>query len=206
MLNIDEEMILDFLTTNDSIDFQEKLEQLVYYFVMLYYQGQTQFADRYDYQIDEETFNLQLQDYSNYIILLLYDMRQRMNEYREKIKDLPRLEQADKLSRFVVVNFKRLNVTEFNNAFQMAEIDIINDMIKNDSTVKVYKTWVARPDACPVCKALNGTRKELNEPFLVSGQVVELDDGKTFEYGYIDRKVAIAHPNDRCRIEFDIER
>lgn len=109
------------------------------------------------------------------------------------------------MHEYVSENYQTIDRSETSNARQLGQLHVVSEVQASSSAVKVYKRWRAHPDCCDICRALDGAIVPIDEPFLINGQVVELSNGKEFIYNYIDRGVAIAHPNDRCWIEFIIE-
>lgn len=115
----------------------------------------------------------------------------------ETLKQLPELEeyQAERLAR-----------TEFHNISQLADIDVVNQIVEvYGERLIIKKRWKAWSGACDICKALDGKTIGYDEPFLLQGQAVDLGDGKFVIHNYSDQLTATAHPNDFCSLEWIIE-
>lgn len=199
----EEDIVVEFLTTDDIDRAAILLESLLDSYMALYDEEIATFASNNDLSIDfipmhQATYRENLMD-------LFIGMRERVKEKEAKLK-----EEKDEaialvlLLIFVEENYNRLKLTELGNIKQTAQLEVVQYLQANDYNVRIMKRWVAHSGACEVCQALNGITIPIDEPFLVNGQIVELADGKEFIYNYIDRSVAIAHPNDQCYIEFII--
>lgn len=212
-----EELIWRYANTRNEQEENELLLLLVYYFVSLYNNHKKEFIDNND--LDEEEisnyyegdliefgYDKTIEDYSIYIADLLYSLRQRaiikQNDYYEKGLNYQQVIALDEYKTYIYNLFAVIHQTETNNVLQMAELKVANIVQVINPNIIFYKRWVARLDACPICQTLaRNPPIPIDQPFLYNGEVVELENGDEFIYKYIDRFVAIAHPNDRCRIE-----
>ena len=202
---ITDELVREYVTTENEVEAREILILLVFYFMSVYDEERETFANDNDVPaewINDENIR---DEYEMYVFDLLVSMRERVKEEKEKLRDLEQTAFLIAIYHFIDVQFTRIHETEISNAKQIAQLQVATAVQDNNSAAKIYKRWVARTDSCEMCKALDGVIKPIDEPFLINGQVVELSSGKEIIYGYIDRGVAIAHPNDRCSIEFIIE-
>lgn len=204
---MDYELIFRYATTEDEIEAYEIMMLIVAYFLNVYDTARKELAENSDIDLtaadDETTRN----EYTLYVMDLVVGMRDRILKEQEKLQDLTEAEYTLRLNEIITINYDRLEITETNNAMQLGQLEAAATAREQNSAIKIYKRWVSRLDTktCELCKAMHGTVKPIDEPFLVNGQVIELTDGKEFVYKYIERLVAIVHPNDRCRIEFFIE-
>lgn len=204
-MDIHEELVYQFTTTEDEVEARELLLLLVSYFLLVYNDEKEQFAKDNQVNISLVSDEEMQSDYALYITDILTGMRERVIKKESKLSGLDQMAFLVALHEYVSGEFETIETSETGNARQLAQLQVVSIVQAGDIAAKVYKRWRAHPDCCEVCKALNGTILPIDEPFLVNGQVVELSDGKEFIYKYIDRSVAIAHPNDRCWIEFIIE-
>lgn len=197
----EEDIVVEFLTTDDVNRAAILTESLLDSYMALYDEEIATFASKNDLSID--FVSMYQATYREYLMDLFIGMRERVQE-----KEIELQEEKDKaralalLLIFVEENYNRLKLTELGNIKQTAQLEVVQYLQANDYNVRIMKRWVAHAGACEVCQALNGVTIPIDEPFLVNGQVVELASGKEFIYNYIDRSVAIAHPNDQCYIEF----
>lgn len=204
---MDYELIFKYATTDDDIEAYEIMLLIVAHFLSVYDAEREEFAKDNDIDLtasdDEDVRNR----YALYVMDLVLGMRDRIRTEAGSLNDLTEAEYTLYINRLVTVNYDRLETTETNNAMQTGRLEVAVTAKEQNSAVRIYKRWVSRMDdkTCDICRAMHGTVKSIDEPFLVNGEIVELADGKEFVYKYIDRLVAIAHPNDRCRIEFFIE-
>lgn len=202
------EVIYQFATTASDIDAYEIMQAYIVYMLGLYEYEMQRFID--DSGIDIEImFNDEESKESYYLYLagILWGLRERTQKKIEMYRNnkLTEEEMSMLIRRYVMNDFKAIEDTETMNVTQMAQLNVVSNIQGKTPFAKVYKTWIAIPGCCETCAALNGTKIPIDQPFLVNGQVVELEDGREVMYNYITRYVAIAHPNDRCYIEFSIE-
>jgi len=81
------------------------------------------------------------------------------------------------------------------------------EQIQADTDATVYKVWTTtNANACPTCRALDGTRKPLHESFVGAGDVVEGTDGGIFVNNWYAAEIASIHPNDECTITYEVVR
>lgn len=201
----DEELIYQFATTTDEAEANELAILLTLYFLAIYDDEKERFAKSSNVENDDERFDQVREDYAMYVLAFLYGMRDRTKEKKSELSGVSKSEAVEKLRAFVEVNYERINRTESGNAKQVAQLEIVARVLSTNTAVTIYKRWVARPGACQICRALDGTILEVSQKFLTNGQIVQLEDGSEFIYNYIDRSVAIAHPNCGCTIEFSIQ-
>lgn len=199
--------VYEFATTSDSNRIDELLEEITLHYLELYNYERTHFSDTQKIDLDDYGQDEMLSNYQMYLISLFMGIRERSTVEFDKLNaDL-----EDNITMlmivYVAIQFSRINITEKSNVKQTAQLSVVQQIQTSNTDVKITKTWISRNDSktCPICRALHGTTVPVGENFLVNGQVVELHDGTRFVYNYLDRNVAIAHPNDRCRIEFNIE-
>lgn len=202
---MDDELIYQFATTDDEVEAYETMLLLTQYYLSAYDSERDEFAARHKVNPQAIMDGGTREEYALYISGILLGMRGRVKEEEGRLSGLGEAAALPALKKFVWDNYRRIEETEASNAKQLAQLQVVQEIQSKDRAAKIYKRWVARPGCCEVCRALNGTVKRIDEPFLVNGQVVELEGGKSFTYGYIDRNVAVAHPNDRCTVEFFIE-
>ncbi|MHC5215205.1 structural protein [Enterococcus sp. LJL128] len=101
---------------------------------------------------------------------------------------------------------ERLAKTEIHNIYQLADIDVVSQLLAvYGERLSVKKRWKAWSGACAICKALDGTTVNYDEPFIFEGQSIDLGDGKFYTHNYKEQLTATAHPNDQCIIEWIIE-
>lgn len=190
-----EDKVVRFAWAEDEREANELLIVLVEYMLDFYDAELHRFALENDVPIEDEVFQSR-DDYAMYISDLFIGLRERAQ--------LRLSEDRKKLRNFIITAFVVLVDSESSNILQLAQLDVALIAKKRNNAVKIYKTWHAHPDCCDLCGQLDGTTKLIDEPFLVNGQIVEMANGEEVIYDYIDRLVAIAHPNDRCWIEFSI--
>lgn len=221
---MEDELIIDYCTTDNDEYAEEILLLIIMYFLEAYEDEKIRFARVNNVDITTLNDDAMIDEYVNYLIDLLADMRERCYDKMSVLESLhneplPKAEVAPighgflskedytDLLAFIIVNWDRLEDTEYVSAKQTAQFKVVEIVQEKNSGARIYKQWVAHQDCrtCPVCMSLHGTIIPLEEPFLVNGQVVELDNGKFWTYDYNDRFIAVAHPWDRCWIEFIIE-
>ncbi|MGM0175697.1 phage minor head protein [Enterococcus sp. DIV0800] len=200
------ELIYQYATTADEEDAFEILVILVAYFLSLFDAEQRIFIEDNNLDLPDDLFGQTRESFSMYITDLLINFRQRIQEeMRKPDKDGNLL---DKAAVFLLVEsqFETIRDSESVNAQQLAQFEVVTVVQQTIPAAKIYKTWIAKndEDTCEICRALHGTTIPIDEPFLVAGQRVDLPSGKEFIYNYIDRYTCIAHPHDRCMIEFSI--
>lgn len=61
--------------------------------------------------------------------------------------------------------------------------------------------WVARGNACPFCKAMDGRVVNIGQSFVPVGGSITADDGSQLFNNFIDIKYADAHPNCNCYLD-----
>lgn len=83
----------------------------------------------------------------------------------------------------------------------------------NAGTVEGYRQsgvkkiqWIARPDACEFCAAMNGEIIDIGKAFIPRGGSIQGVDGGQYLVEYDDIRYADAHPNCRCKIRAIIQR
>lgn len=202
---MNDELIYQFATTDDEVEAYEIMLLLTQYYLSVYDSEKDEFAASHNVNTQAIMDESLRAEYALYISNIFSGMRDRVKEEEGRLSGLGEGAALLALKKFVFENYGRIEETELSNAKQMARLQVAQEIQSKNTAAKIYKRWVARPGCCEVCRALNGTVKPIDEPFLINGQVVELEGGKSFTYGYIDRNVAIAHPNDRCTVEFFIE-
>lgn len=89
-------------------------------------------------------------------------------------------------------------ITEFARAEQSGRLDQLK------ASGAVTKRWVANPDCCEFCDAMDGTEVDIDANFLDLGDSVEID-GETgpakLNVDYEACDVAVLHPACRCGFE-----
>lgn len=200
-----DKLFYQFSITTDEVEANELLFLLVYYFMELYDGEKERFIKDSDLDIHVESYEQVKEDYALYLADVFIGARERVQLKEQELIKSDEEDASAKLYTFIDSNFERINNTETVNVKQIAQLQVVAYVQDQDKAAKIYKQWVAHSGACDICKALDGTKIPVDEPFLVNGQVIELSDGGEFIYDYIDRDVAIAHPNDQCGIEFIIE-
>lgn len=200
----------EFVITNDSDREQELLKKIIEFFITFYELGREGYAERERIDIGESINSSRYteefeEEYTLHLVTIMYGLKDRIRLRADELEEVLTYDNLlSDIERQIVIQFKRIVETETSNLYQLAELYVLDVALKNNPYLRVIKTWIARPDACPICQALNGTEKLLYEPFLVNGQIVELNDGTLFEYDYTTKIVAVAHPNDRCYIDIRI--
>lgn len=200
-----DELIYQFCTTGNEVEAYEILLLIVAHYMEIYDKEKERFLQYSNISHELVTDENVRQDYAMYLSDLLLNMRERTKAKEQELLGLSPAAFLVAMKKFVMDSYNRLESCETGNAKQISQLQVAAAVQENDSAARITKTWVAYPECCDVCSALNGITIPVDEPFLVNGQVVELGNGKEFIYNYIDRRVAIAHPNDRCTIEFHIE-
>lgn len=201
-MDIHNDTVYKFATTDDPAQADELLNYIAGLFGSIYADELVSFADRNDIDLSQDAYTHMAAEFGEYVISLLKDMRKRCMQKKGSLKGLTAADIYDQLYEYVLEQFERIEVTETSNALQLAEYHAILVLLDYNGDVTIRKRWRAHPDCCEICAALDGVEVDIDEYFLVNGQVVEMADGKEFIYKYIDRSVCIAHPNDRCWIEF----
>ncbi|GCF92493.1 hypothetical protein NRIC_03840 [Enterococcus florum] len=196
----EEDVVVEFLTTDDPEAAAILLSIIIAYYMDNYDLEIAEFASENELSIEFNPVNKTA--YEEYLTDLFIDMRLRVQEKQIELENEDKATAKALLLIFVQQNYERLKVTEMGNIKQTVQLEVVAYLQAMDYNVRIFKRWVAHSGCCDVCKALNGTTIPIDQPFLVNGQTVELASGKEFIYNYIDRGVAIAHPNDQCYIEF----
>lgn len=194
----------EFINAKDDEE-REQLFLVIIYMMLQFYQEEIiSFAKKYKLEItiedleelNNEEFILNYQSYLTDILIGIYeDMKARQEQGKQDIYT------------YVVNRIKTMFKTEYENMTQTGQLTAIYIYSQMNNDFMIYKTWVTSGDnlVCPMCRELEGTRLPYDEPFLVNGQVIEGTDGKPSVYSYMPRYAALAHPNCRCHIEFEIE-
>lgn len=203
---MDPEIIYEYATTEDEERAAILFTEIYNVFLFMYDQEFQAFAEQNNIDVESKSYQDIREEYAAELTQTLLNLRVRTENEREKLLNLPPAEVGSKLQHFVVVAWRTISDTETGNARQSAQLQASLNLLDADNTVTIKKRWMAHPDCCPICAALNGTEIDIDEYFLVGGQVVELADGSEFVYEYKDRAICIAHPNDRCWIEFIVYR
>lgn len=199
-------LVFEFATNEQIVS--ELLDEITNYYLLLYSDERQRFADINEVDLNDYEQDILLANYKIYIENLFMGLRDRGLVKLEELES----ELSDGITMLMIVfitkQFNRLHDTESSNVIQTAQLSVVEQLQKSNTDVRLTKTWISRNDdrTCKICQALHGMTIPVNENFLVNGQVVDLKDGTRFVYDYVDRTVAVAHPNDRCRIEFNVER
>lgn len=201
---MDNDILYHYVMTDNQEEQEELLTLIVAYWVDLFIQEYYAFARDNNVNIDEVDIQAVTADYEVYLTDILEGMRKRAREYAIELEDEPDNMIYLLTIDYIDAQYERIEDSESGNVIQLAQLLVANEFEKENPNAKVMKEWVAYPDCCPICAKLNGTIIPIDEPFLVAGQRVDTEDGETFIYKYVDRFVAIAHPNDRCRIQFHL--
>lgn len=153
--------------------------------------------------------------------------RQRYSEYLDKVADSYNSETAEKARRILAQGqAEGLTQNELRNRLrQMPELDgyraerlarsevhrtqgrgSVESMmqIKEETGYVIEKTWRANPSACEYCLALDGTVVDVDKNFINVGDEIKGVDGGTFTNDFVGSESADLHPNDSCRIEYEI--
>lgn len=202
-MSIHPDAIYNFAITGNIADVDDKLFQLVFYLLGVFDREKEQFAKQNNVKVEPEEFSELRESYAVYLAELLLGMRDRCLEKQQKLKDQGEFEKT-LMFLFVMNQFKTIEDTEWSNSKQLAQLEVVKEVRLIRPNAKIEKRWVAHAGACDFCQAMNGVTIPLDEPFLRSGQIIESDSGEEFIYNYIDRDVAVLHPNDKCYIEFII--
>jgi len=200
-------LIYEYATTGDSVRAEELLQALVLYYILMYESEKEMFSEENEIDLSSLDDSALVNDYALYLRGVFIGMRERTRVAREKLFTLERVALIVALHKFVEWNFERIDTTESNNATQTAQLQVAWIAKEQNDALTIYKRWVTRGDSkvCPICKAL--AKQDvipLDEPFLVNGQIIEQPDGEEVIYGYMNRYVAVAHPNCRCHVEFTL--
>lgn len=202
---MDEELIYQYATTEDEQEAYELLLLLILFFMTMYEDERKAFAERNSVDLtgmdDSEVTN----EYTLYITDLLIGMRERTLKAKQELSVLSRAAFLVAMQQVVKNNWNTLHDSEVGNAKQTAQLEVATLAQMLNRNIQIFKRWVAHPDCCKICAALDGVQIPIDEPFLVPGQSIDLADGSEFVYEYIERGIATAHPNDRCHVEFIIE-
>lgn len=197
------ELVFEYATTENTERASEILADLLLIFIAMYDDAYAEFVASNDIEYDITEYSEIRQDYYDHVLDRLQSIRPRTLEESQKLNGSE--DYIRKLYHFVDVIYTRIFETQRSNAKQLGQLQAVLFYAQNNPNVMINKTWVAQPDCCPICAELAGTTIPITEYFLVNGQVVELDDDKNFVYSYDNTPVCVAHPNDRCYIEFSIE-
>lgn len=77
--------------------------------------------------------------------------------------------------------------------------------IKDETGYTIKKIWRSNPTSCEYCKAMEGTTVDVEENFVNKGDNVHGVDGGEFTNDFVPVGSASLHPNDTCRMEYEIE-
>lgn len=202
-----EELIYQMCVTEDEDEAYQIMLLVIEQYLAKYATAREEFANINEFTLEGYSDIDVRNEYSLYLYGVLVDMRERAREKESSLtsQEVAGVALVAALRRSIMLDYAVIDATERGNAIQMGQLDAITALQDQRGDVRILKEWVAHPDCCEVCKRLNGTILPIEAPFLVDGQIVELEGGKEFKYNYIDRLIAIAHPNDRCHVEFIIE-
>jgi len=197
------ELLYTFATGNQTAETQEQLHRIVVYLLQVFDEEQERFATVNNLPIEEETYAEMRQDYAAYLADLVLGLRTRMIDKQQRMKDDGTFDRMV-LFLMVVNEFDRIEHSEWSNAKQLAQLNVVQHFRLTHPGATIMKRWVAHAGGCERCLAMDGVEVPIDEPFLVAGQAVQTANGEAFIYDYISRDVAIMHPNDRCYVEFII--
>lgn len=92
----------------------------------------------------------------------------------------------------------RIAETEEHRAEESASIDAA-DQVEQATGKKCFKVWEIRDDkACEYCQSMNGTKVEIDQPFVPKGGTIEGTDGGVMLNDYDSMDTPNAHPFCRC--------
>ena len=205
---MNDNIIYEYATTEDSVRAEELLQALVLYYIIMYESEKERFADENEVDIVSLNDTAVVNDYALYLRGVFEGMRERTRVERERLSTLGKVAIMVALYKFIDWNFERIDVTESNHATQVAQLQVAWIAKEQNDAVMIYKRWVTSGDSkvCDMCKSLAKQGPiQLDEPFLVNGQIIEQPNGEEIIYAYMSRYVAVAHPNCRCHIEFTLE-
>lgn len=212
---MDFEIVEEYATTEDEERKEYLLSIIIIYFMELYDIAEKRFSSEYDVDLTEYEDSLQF-EYFQYLYYLLVDFRERALEKKKELEQRERFErdrgtyeepEIDPFDWFLFEAWAVIERSETDNSQQQAQYGVVLELQRQHPEYEIFKQWIAYPGCCNICLELSRRPPiPLNEPFLVSGNQVDLPDGKVFIYDYVDRFVAVAHPNDRCSIDYIIRR
>lgn len=198
-----EDLIYEYATTENEEQAARLLGDIVTYYISLYDASYHQFSEQHE--IEEENQHEQVRiDFIDHITEVLRNLRTRTETKKGEIFARYGTLLKTALADFVLAAYQTIEDSETPNAVMLAQLQAIFNLMDQNGNAIITKTWRAHPDCCPICAALNGLTVGINEYFLETGDEVTLEDGKIFVYDYNNREVPIAHPHDRCWIEFNI--
>lgn len=196
--------IIEFALTKNAIEVEENLLLIVEYLLTVFDEEKARYASDNNVEIDPEEYSEMREAYAIYLADLLLGMRERCAAKQSEMEQEGTVEKA-LLFSFVLSQFFNIEDTEWSNSKQMAQLEVVNKVRLLRPAAKISKRWRAHSGACDKCLAMDGTEVPFEEPFLRTGQLIELSTGEEFIYNYIDRDIALLHPHDRCWVEFIIE-
>ena len=90
---------------------------------------------------------------------------------------------------------ERLAYNEERRAWNMADLDGMQEL-QSQTGIRIVKKWhIADSGACDFCKDMNGQKENVDNSFLLKDQVVVLEDGSRYVNNFVDMEVAQLHPN-----------
>lgn len=97
----------------------------------------------------------------------------------------------------------RIARTEEHRATQDARIQAVKQLGERTGA-KFVKVWKRDPlsNSCEFCIAMDGTERELDQPFIGFGETIHGEDGGLLTNTYEEAEWAQAHPNCRCKLIF----
>lgn len=98
----------------------------------------------------------------------------------------------------------RLAVSETNRAGSIASLDSM-EQIQRITGTRLYKVWnTSSLDPCEYCQALNKTRVEINNPFVLLNETVRGVDGGEITNNFTTMEVTQMHPNCHCYMTYEV--
>lgn len=207
--HISYELVYHYASTTDQAEADRVLTEIIAFFVDIMLTEVEEFSAANDVDMADYDTEQWVVDYTAYLLEILLGLRQRTQEEKNRIAFENEGDFIADLREWFIAQFDRILYSELVDAKQLGEIIVAHALQQQAKETglryNINKTWKAFPDCCPICRQLEGTTIPVDQPFLVNGQQVDLGNGKTFIYDYVDRYIAFAHPNDRCWIELSIE-
>lgn len=173
----------------DNLKAQELISLLVSIYLKYYELQKEKWGGEYDVLTDNMLLDrVTVENMRNYYTDLFWRFKMRMDG-EEELNN-------------ITISFQILRIqnTELENIKQTAQLEVLKQKKMDNPNLSIKKQWVAYPNCCPICQALDGLTVDIDEPFIYKGQIIEVAAHEYSQYNYANTFVTNAHPNDRCSI------
>lgn len=202
---VDFETVYQYILTDDPEEEENLLQTIIFWFLEDFLAEFQRFSKSNGIDVSELDIEAAMNDYGDYLREIFVGLRERAREKRRELIENDYDSAILLLQFYIGEQFETIERSEQSNLIQMAQMLVAMEAERTIPGTYILKRWVPFPGCCPICLELSKRPPiPVDEPFLVPGEKIDLADGKQFIYKYVTRYVAVAHPNDRCHVEFEI--